>query len=352
MENGQDTGRRAGPIKVLLVDDSQIALAILTKMFSSAPDILVVGTARNGKEALDKIPSLDPDVICTDLYMPVMDGLTFTRTVMERFPRPILVVSVSVQKDSINAFRLLEAGAVDVMLKPRTGLESEYIGHAQELLRMVRVLSGVRVFRRYNRELKKAAEEPPEGLRRPEMVAIGASTGGPQTLQYIFSRLPKDLPLPIACVQHINPDFLQGLVDWLQSTCVIKIKIAEEEERPAAGTVYFPGRDAHLEIDSYKRFRYSAEPPVDGHRPSVTATFRSVAKQYGRASIGVLLTGMGSDGAAGMEAIDAEGGITIAQNERTSIVFSMPKHAIELGAAKYILALDEIPGAIVSRAGQ
>lgn len=349
MENGQGTGG-TGVIKVLFVDDSQIALEILKKMISAAPDIRVVGTARNGKEALEMIPSLDPHVICTDLYMPVMDGLTFTRTVMEKFPKPILVVSVSVQKDSINAFRLLEAGAVDVLLKPRNGLESEYLEQSQELLRMIRVLSGVRVFRRYKRESRNVAEEPDEKTRRPEMIAIGASTGGPQTLQYIFSRLPKDLPMPVVCVQHINPDFLQGLVDWLQSACAIKIKIAREEERPEPSTIYFPGKDAHLEIDRDRRFRYSIEPPVDGHRPSITATFRSVAKIYGKASIGVLLTGMGNDGAAGMEAIDAEGGITIAQNERTSIVFSMPKRAIELGAAKYILALDEIPGEIVSKA--
>jgi two-component system chemotaxis response regulator CheB len=178
------------------------------------------------------------------------------------------------------------------------------------------------------------------------MVAIGASTGGPQALQVILQQLPARFPAPILCVQHISPGFLPGLVSWLGAHCRIKLQIAQAGELPLAGHVYFPAEGLHLVVDRQGRLQSSQEPPVDGHRPSVTVTFRSVASHYGAASAAVLLTGMGRDGGAGMLAVSQAGGMTIAQDEASCVIFGMPKHAIDLGAAQRILPLAGIAAAL------
>ncbi len=338
-------------IRVLLIDDSALALAVMKRIISSAPDMEVAGEFRSAKEAMKTLPSIDPDVICTDFHMPEMDGLEFTRKVMERFPKPILVVSVSVERSSENAFRLLEAGAVDVFSKPRGEMESGFRAHSDELLSKIRVLSGVHVFKRFSRptgpgRMPAPASRP--GLRRPEIVAIGASTGGPQAIFHILSVLPRDFPVPVICIQHISDGFLNGLIEWLGGGCAIKVCKAVEGERPAAGRVYFPEEGYHLVIDKGGAFAYSRE-PANPHRPSITVTFNSLADHYGAGVLGVLLTGMGADGAEGMRAISWAGGATIAQDEATSVVFSMPKKAIELGGASEVLPLYEISHSILSR---
>lgn len=339
-------------IRVLLVDDSIIALTIIKRMLASSPDIEVAGTASNGKEALELIPQLKPDVICTDLHMPVMDGFKLTKQVMRMYPMPILVVSVSVREGSANVFKLLEAGAVEVMLKPKGGLESESEKTKMELVSKIRILSGVRVFRRVG-EKGRSSEQVDSALRVPHsafrVVVIGASTGGPQALHEILRALPHDFPLPVVCIQHISEGFLKGLVEWLAEQCRIKVMIAGHGEAPLPGAVYFPREGTHLKIDQNGRFVCSTEPPVYGHRPSITATMRSLVQYYGSAVIGALLTGMGSDGAEGMLAIQQAGGITIAQDEESCIVFGMPKQAIELGAAKYVMPLEDIGRTIMER---
>jgi two-component system chemotaxis response regulator CheB len=337
-------------IRVLLVDDSPIAITILKRILSKSPEIEVVGTAGNGLEGLKLIPQVKPDVICTDLHMPVMDGLEFTREVMARHPMPILLISVSGRVDSPNAFKVIEAGAVDMILKPKAGSDPEYEKLAAELIMKVRILSAVHVFRRTNLKAEsgtgktKAAEDL--SIKLPDttvrIIAIGASTGGPQALQTILSNLPFDFPLPIFCVQHICKDFSEGLVDWLSSKCHMKVEIAKAGIVPRAGTIYFPQEDTHLIIDDAGRVLLSTDPPCDGHRPSITITMNSISRYYGKSAIGVILTGMGRDGADGLLAIKNAGGITIAQDEASSIVFGMPKQAIELGAARYITPLDEI----------
>lgn len=346
---GQNESRE---IRVLLVDDSPIALMLFKRMLAPAKDISVVGTAGNGREALDLIPRVDPAVICTDLHMPVMDGLQLTKEVMERYPRPILVASVSVLEGSRNVFDLLDAGAVDIFQKPRGGTETDYIALSEAFQRRIRILAGVHVFRRFKRPA--AAVEPlrmdPTNNIRYKAVVIGASTGGPQALQQILSRLPADFPIPVICVQHIENGFLGGFIDWLQATTPMKVAIAADGQVPQAGRVYFPPEQMHLVIDGGGRFRCTNEGPFDGHRPSITVTFRSAAERFGSGALGVILTGMGSDGAKGMKAISEAGGATIAQNEETSVVFSMPRHAIELEAAGLVLPIDQIPAAIITQA--
>ena len=341
-------------IRVLLVDDSPIVLNILQRLLSSSPEIQVVGTAANGREALSLLPSLNPDVICTDLHMPVMNGLELTREVMSRYPRPILVVSVSVEEDSPNAFKLLEAGAVDIFPKPQVVQSQDFRAAADELARRIRILSGVKVFRR-NNSLNAAALNAPIVSGKPSsplrIVVIGASTGGPQALRDILSQLPADFPLPIVCIQHIGSNFLSGMVTWLADVCPLSVRKASHGETPLPGTVYFAPEDSQLELDDKGHFLISTAGPVDGHRPAITVTMRAVARRYGSGAVGVLLTGMGRDGAAGMAAIATAGGLTLAQDEASSVVYGMPKEAVALGAVQYQLPLEQIAPALVKLAG-
>lgn len=379
-----------------------MALTIFKRLLGSSSEIEIVGTARTGIEGLRLIPKVQPQVICTDLHMPEMDGLEFTQEVMANFPRPILVISSSVQaEDTHNVFKLLKAGAVDVFPKPRAGITSNFEAVKQELIGKIKILSGVAVFTLHRRSSSgkdvlsvcpppkvtasqsvplsqttqlpgktpkskvetpkskvltpqssvslSASPVPPSDPRLIRMLAIGASTGGPQALHAILTHLPPKFPVPVICVQHISEGFLQGLVDWLRSECSLPVKIAGAGEQPQPGNVYFPPERKHLELDTHGRFIYSSAPPFAGHRPSVTVTFNSVAHFYGRSAVGVLLTGMGRDGADGMQTIVSAGGITIAQNEASCVVFGMPKEAIALGAAHYILPVTEIAPLLLKR---
>lgn len=364
-------------IKILVVDDSPVALIVLKRIFATSPEIEVVGTAKHGLEALELIPKLQPDVICTDLHMASMNGLEFTREVMHKYPRPILVISNSVQEhDTQNVFQLLEAGAVDVFPKPETGFTSDYELVKQELINKIKILSGVKVFTQHRRNKITENHEHRQTLsiqNRPnnpakishssalkslsryhqiskiiKVVVIGASTGGPQALKTIMTHLPATFPVPIICVQHISNGFLNGLVNWLASECKLPVKIASSGELPQPGIVYFPPEEHHLELSEMGKFFCSKALPVGGHRPSITVTFNSVANFYGSFAAGVLLTGMGRDGADGMLAIATAGGLTIAQNEATSVIFGMPKEAIALGAAQHILPINDITSVLLN----
>ncbi|HEY9878355.1 MAG TPA: chemotaxis-specific protein-glutamate methyltransferase CheB [Leptolyngbyaceae cyanobacterium] len=360
--------RSQGPIRVLLVEDSPIAIAILKRILSSSPEIEIVGTARTGVEALTLIPKVKPDVVCTDLHMPQMSGLELTRHIMAEFPCPILVISASVQENNpTNVFQLLEAGAVDVFPKPRSGLPEDYERTKQALINKIRVLSGVKVFTQHRRAnssvmatpLKPGSTQavytpaPPApilsapsprnpDIRAPRIIAVGASTGGPNALHTLLRVLPPTLPVPVLCVQHISEGFLQGLVDWLRRECHLNIAVAQTGQLPQAGTVYFAPENQHLELDGSGRLLCTTAAPVSGHCPSATVLFKSVAAYYRRSVVAALLTGMGRDGAEGLLTVAQAGGVTIAQDEATSVVFGMPKEAIALGAAQYVLPIQKI----------
>ena len=343
--------RAEQPIRTFLVGES---LAPLQRMLATSSEIEISGTAKNGKEALELIPKNNSQVICTELEMPVMDGLDLTRGLMATDPRAILVVSRLGQKeDPDKVFQLFEAGAIEVF--PMSDYESELALYAsvQELIKKIKILSGVMVLRR-RQILPDIAMQPMHPLSGdcsqaiPGMVVIGASTGGPQALKEILAQLPADFPLPIVCVQHISQGFLQGLVDWLAVDCSLPIAIAEAEGRPQAGTVYFPPEGRHLKFDEDGRFLVADGSKVDTHLPSVTVSFKSAAYRFGSHVIGVLLTGMGEDGVDGMLAISDQGGITIAQNEQSCVVFGMPQRAIEVRAASHILPLQDIASMLIS----
>jgi len=350
------------PIRVLIVEDSAIFQTVLKNIFSTSPEIEVVGTASNGIEGLALIPQLDPDVICTDFHMPKMDGLEFTKQVMAQYPRPILVISISVQTEqSHRIFELLEAGAVDIFAKPRSRVDPDSQINQLRLINKIKILAGVKVFRKRTSQGSPKSEFLPNTLQPTsqaislnttsgiKIVAIGTSTGGPQALQTIFASLPANFSVPIVCVQHISQGFLDGLIQWLSLTSTLPIEIARSGITPQPGTIYFPPEKKHLELNSRGQFICSDAPPLGGHRPAVDMTFKSVAQVYGRNAIAILLTGMGKDGAAGMQMIQQAGGLTIAQDQETSVIFGMPKEAIELGAVKHILPLSEITPFVIER---
>lgn len=347
------------PISVLIVEDSPVALTILKRILTSSPEVEIAGIARDGIEALELIPKVNPKVICTDLNMPKMGGLELIQRVMAEFPKPILVISSAVDqtRDAHNVFQLLQAGALDVFLKPSISLMSEYEKMQQDLISRIKVLAGVSVFtihstRPKNTKLSAAVlpaqsrspfPNPASGkFFRPKVVAIGASTGGPQAFHTILKALPANFPLPILCVQHISEGFLAGFTNWLEATCPLRVEIAQSGDLPRPGTIYFAPDHCHLRLSAQGRFVTFRDAAVCGHRPSVTVLFQSVAAYYQQTTLGLLLTGMGRDGADGLLSILNAGGTTIAQNETSSIVFGMPREAIALGAAQHILSLDEI----------
>jgi two-component system, chemotaxis family, protein-glutamate methylesterase/glutaminase len=333
------------PTKVLLVEDSLIAIELLQRLLKSSSEVEVVGTARNGREALELIPKVNPQVICTDLHMSPIDGLELTKQVMANFPRPILVISNSVQEDDTrNIFGLLQAGAVDIFPKPTSGDYKEYEQVKDRLLAKIKMLSQVSVKARLSSSINSHSPttsniNDPATLRA---IAIGASTGGPQAIHKIITALPANLPVPIVCAQHIGDGFLTGLISWLKEDAHLNVKIAQIGETPAPKTVYFAPERAHLEFDAQGKFIYSNFKAATGTCPSIDALFRSVARVYGRACASILLTGMGTDGVVGTESVAAAGGLTIAQNEQSCLVYGMSKLAIATGTVGHILDLAEI----------
>ena len=339
-------------ICVLLVEDSLVVLAILKLMLMSSPEIEVVGEARTGVEALTMIVKVKPDVMCTDLHMPSMSGLELTSRVMATLPLPILVISSAVRKeDTNNVFQLLKAGAVDIFPKPHGGLSADFETVQAELIHKIKLISIAKL-------LSHSPSFPPSPplpvfpspfySHKPiKIITIGASTGGPEALSKIFTQLPSHLALPIICVLHISDGFLQGFVEWLRRDCPLPIIIPGYGEYPQSGKIYFPREGMHLLLDPRGRFTYSQQGKVAGHRPSITVTFNSVAQFYGEGTMGILLTGMGQDGVEGLKNISQVGGITIAQDEASCVVFGMPKAAIALGIVDHVLSIESIARKIV-----
>lgn len=348
-------------IKVLVVDDSAVVRQHLKHMYEADGRMKVCGLAVNGREAVEMASALRPDVISMDINMPVMNGMEATRQIMETSPVPIVIVSASYQKSDVEkSFLAMEAGAVAILGKP--GGDSDAIGMTtnQELIETIKLMSEIKVVRRWSRynTAKRPAPEPaainvPSG-QKIEMVAIGASTGGPPVLQTVLSGLDSSFPAPILIVQHIAKGFIGGLADWLSLTTGLKTSVARHGERAVAGRVYLAPDDRHMGIDGSSRIILSTAETENGVRPSVSYLFRSAKEAFGKATAGVLLTGMGKDGADELLAMQSAGGVTIAQDMETSVVFGMPGEAVRLGAADHVLAPDVIPLVLsrIARAGR
>ncbi|MDQ3813788.1 MAG: chemotaxis-specific protein-glutamate methyltransferase CheB [Armatimonadota bacterium] len=339
-------------IKVLVVEDSAVIRELIVHILNSDPQLRVIGTAKNGEEALAAIERQRPDVITMDINMPKMDGFETTRRIMQTNPVPIVIVSANYHPDEVSSsFHAVEAGAVAVAEKPHGPGHPNHDEVAKKLIETVKLMSEVKVVRRWMRprpaqaETATAAAAPPAEPKRPteiKIVAMGASTGGPPVLQTILAGLPKDFSVPVLIAQHIAVGFLQGLVDWLGQTTGLAVHIATQGAQPQPGHVYFAPDDFHMGVDKAGRIALSKDPPESGLRPAVAYLFRSVTGVYGAKAAGVLLTGMGRDGAEELKLMKDKGAITIAQDKDSSVIHGMPGEAIKLDAATYILPPDRI----------
>ncbi len=340
-------------IKVLITEDSPVVRGYLKHILDSDPDIQVVGTAKDGEEAVRMAPVSKPDVITMDIHMPKMDGFEATRKIMETSPTPIVIVSASWNPEEVDkTFRTMEAGAVAALEKPRGMGHPDSQSSVEELIQTVKLMSDVKVVRRWSSKAKtdkdeKVKTKPAEVSSRSDLdiqiVAIGASTGGPVVLQQILSGLPNQFKVPIVIVQHIAPGFLPGLSDWLSKTTNFSVAIAKKGEKLKPGMAYLAPDGFQMAIDSKFYIQLDEEAPEYHLCPSVSYLFRSVAHIYGRRAVGVLLTGMGKDGASELKMMHDKGAITIAQDKESSVIHGMPGEAIKLGAASFVLSTNQIP---------
>lgn len=347
-------------IRVLVVDDSPVAKELLLHILASDPDMQVVGTAKDGEEALTAVERMKPDIITMDIHMPKMNGLDASRRIMETHPTPIVVVSGSSEPQEMStSFRALEAGAVAVVKRPAGIGHADHGQTSEQLLRTVKAMSEVKVVRRWARPSHlaegAAVSRPAEPELRPgaaavRVIAFGASTGGPQVLQTIISALPADFGVPILVVQHIAPGFVRSFAEWLNRSTRLKVDIASDNEKIRPGHVYIAPDGWHMQVVLPGTISLSAALPVNGLRPSVGFLFRSLAAAYGQQALAVLLTGMGKDGAEELRLIKEKGGITIAQDEGSSVVYGMPGEAIRLGGATYVFPAARIAGALLTLA--
>lgn len=336
-------------IKVLIVEDSPVARELLIRVLSAEPDISVVGVADDGHEAVTAVQRLKPDIITMDINMPRLDGYSATRQIMSAQPTPIIIVTGTLLADNVSQmFKAVEAGALAVLQRPPGLNHPDHMKAAAELISSIRLMSEIKVVTRPLRNAgvepgKKAATVPPgtcgKGIR---LVAMGASTGGPIALQRILSGLPDDFSLPVVIVQHIAPGFIAGFIDWLRTTCRLPVNLGAHGTTVLPGNIYVAPESAHLGVDSSLRLYLCNHPPENGVRPSVSFLFRSVAAALGSDAIGILLTGMGRDGALELKTMRERGALTIAQDEGSSIVFGMPGEAVKLDAAINVLPPAEI----------
>jgi len=338
-------------IRVLIVDDSPTQRLILRSHLEKDREIQIIAEARNGKEAVNLCLKTNPDIITMDIQMPYMNGYDAIRNIMAENPRPIVVLTSTESDIELGiSFKAIEAGALMVLGKPKRYTKKDE--DPDNLIAQLKAMAKVKVVGRRRHKITEESSSwlgpPSPGLESGpiQLIAIGASTGGPPALLQILHQLPANLSVPIVIVQHISAGFVTGLAKWLDRSTSLKIKVAENGEAPRKGLIYLAPDNRHLVAGANGRIWLIDSDPVDSHRPSVTVLFDSVAQYYGPSAMGILLTGMGRDGARGLKNIHDAGGHTIAQNEATSIVFGMPKEAIKMNAAKEILPLSKIESRI------
>ena len=330
-------------IRVLIVDDSAIVRRALSQIVSSHPDLEVAGTASDPFVARDKILSLKPDVLTLDIEMPRMDGLTFLRKLMRYHPLPVVVISSLGQSSSQAALEALDSGAVDVVAKPGGPYSVSEL--RDQLALKIRAAASASLRRRTNTAAQQPRSITPKPAGRAvSLIAIGASTGGVEALRSVLAVLPEDMP-PIIVVQHIPAVFSCEFARRLDKICRIRVKEAQDGDAVEPGRALIAPGNFHLSLRGSRgayRASLHAGDPVHYQRPSVDVLFDSVAKVAGESALGVILTGMGADGAAGMLAMRRTGAHNIAQNETSCVVFGMPREAIRMGGVDEVLPLDRI----------
>jgi two-component system chemotaxis response regulator CheB len=346
-------------IRVLVVEDSPVVLDLLVYILGSDPDIEVAATAGDGYQAIELALKERPDVITMDVHMPRLDGIEATRRIMATNPIPTVIISASLDPGEVgDSFRALEAGAIAICEKPRGLTHPQYQTQARKIVQTVKMVSEVTVVRRWKpaggsashpvEEIPQWSSEAP----RLEMVALGASTGGPPVLREILSGLTGHFPAPVLIVQHIAPGFLPGLVEWLSTSTGVSVEIACEGTIAQPGRAYVAPDAVQMEVRRQCGIHLARSATVNGMCPSVSALFRSVAEVFDRSAAGVLLTGMGRDGAEELLVMRRKGALTIAQDKESSVVHGMPGEAIKIGAAQHILPPDKIVQLLKNRAGK
>ena len=341
---------QAKKLRVLIVDDSALVRRLLTEMLSSDPGITVLGAAHDAYDAREKIKALNPDVLTLDVEMPRMDGVTFLRNLMRLRPMPVIMVSSLTEKGAEVTLDALSIGAVDYLPKPKIDLAATLADYKEELISKVKAAASARLHattttRSASADAILAKRDPQRQLRTTErIIAIGASTGGTEAIKEVLMRLPPDTP-GIVITQHIPKLFSGAFARRMDACCQVSVCEAEDGQQILRGHAYVAPGDKHLLLvrDGARYVcRLDEGPPVNRHKPSVDVLFRSVAQQAGRNAIGVILTGMGKDGALGLKEMRDAGAPTVAQDEATSIVWGMPGEAVAVGGAADVLPLDEI----------
>ncbi|GLR14965.1 chemotaxis response regulator protein-glutamate methylesterase [Chitinimonas prasina] len=341
-------------IKVAIVDDSALIRNILTRIISHEKDMTVVGAVGDPYAARELIRNTNPDVLTLDIEMPRMDGLAFLEKIMKLRPMPVIMISTLGESGSIATLRALELGAIDVVAKPKIDIERTLDAYAATLIEKIRAAATSRP----RSLLPQQIAAPPTGSRNPalrqhsteQILAIGASTGGTEAIKFVLMGMPPDAPA-IVIVQHMPVAFTKSFAKRLDEVSRMTVKEAEDGDRLLGGHAYVAPGDAHMRVvrsGANYLLKLDNGEEVSGHRPSVDVLFHSVAENVGNHTCGVLLTGMGKDGAMGLKAMHDAGAWTCAQDEESSVVFGMPKEAIRLGATDAVLPLAEIPGQLIS----
>ncbi|HEX2166144.1 MAG TPA: chemotaxis-specific protein-glutamate methyltransferase CheB [Longimicrobiales bacterium] len=332
-------------IHIVVADDSATARYLLRAILEAEGDMRVVAEAHDGAEAVDLVSREKPDLVIMDVHMPVLDGLEATKQIMVRAPTPIIIVSAVTLRDVDLSLSATQAGALLALPKPENVRGPSFEDRAAELRAMARAMAHVKVVRHWSQHapaITPAAPQRSSAGETPELIAIAASTGGPPALRRVLMDLPRTLTVPVLVVQHIARDFTVGFAEWLGGSCTLPVKLAEDGEPLRAGAVYVAPDDAHLGVNSEGRAALSRDPPIAGFRPSATHLFETTGRVYGPRLLAVVLTGMGSDGAAGLETARAEGAYVIAQNEATSVVYGMAAEAVRRGAVDIELPIERI----------
>lgn len=336
-------------VRVMVVEDSLVVRQLLVHIIARDPRLTVAAAVESAEEALQEIGRVQPDVISMDIRLPGMDGLEATRRIMMERPTPIVVIADSIEDSSLKiSMNALRAGALTVVEKPVGVSSAGYAGIAQTICTQLYIMSQVPVVRQrsFAWRPKETApvfnREAETNLSTPSIMGIAASTGGPPALAKVLGSLPADFPLPILLVQHMGAPFMEGFASWLNGLMPLDVRLAQDQEIPVGGRVYVAPGDRHLLLSPAGTLRVSEEPPVGNQRPSATTLFQSMARTVGRRGLGVILTGMGEDGARGLLELRQAGGYTMAEDESTAVVYGMPAAAQRMGGARLSLPLDLI----------
>lgn len=333
-------------MKIAIVNDLAIVLTALQRILQRVPDYQVIWTAQNGAEAVKKCAQNKPDVILMDLLMPVMNGVEATRQIMQNSPCPIIIVTSDKDRNLSQVYTAMEYGALDVVNTPVFSHADSSKTTNELLIKIARICKLVQISNT-NKTVKESVSLAPIVTRNKfssttQLVAIGSSTGGPKALAKILSQLPANFDAAVSIVQHVDAQFSEGFVDWLNQQCALSVRIANSGDRLEKGTVLVAGTNDHLYLQSNLTLGYTQHPIDYPYRPSVDVFFKSLAQHWTRKGTAILLTGMGRDGAEGLSVLRSKGWHTIAQDKESCVVYGMPKAAVELNAAVEVLSPDAI----------